>query len=226
MDKPVVNANRNAGIPSRQVTATRTLLNSGVAAGPVFLLIFVIQILVRPEFRFARSQPSILSIGPLGWIQLTNLVLGGLLVFAGALGIRRVLRESKGGFWGRLLLEVFGIGQVGVGIFVVDPVRSPTNMTLHGTMHIVCGAISFVALMAACFVFVRTFFFRKQKAWAMFCTMTGLMFLIGFLSAARTGQDSTTSIQLFLNLLFSLGWIWVSSISAQVLSSIPTSRPN
>ena len=223
MDKPVLNANRNTGITSRQVTATRTLLHCGVAAGPVFLLIFVIQILVRPEFRFARSEPSILSIGPLGWIQITNLMLGGLMVFAGALGMRRVLRPGNGGFWGPLLLEVFGIGQVGVGIFVVDPMRSPANLTLHGTLHIVCGAISFVALMAACFVFVRTFFSRKQKAWAIFCTMTGLMFLIGFLSAARISQGSTTDIQLFLNLLFSLEWIWVSSIAAQILRSVPTS---
>jgi hypothetical protein len=70
MYKRVVNVNRNAGIISYEVTATRALLGCGVAAGPLFLLTFVIQILVRPEFRFTRSEPSVLSIGPLGWIQI------------------------------------------------------------------------------------------------------------------------------------------------------------
>jgi len=38
-----VNVNRNAGITSSEVTATRALLGCGVAAGPLFLLTFVIQ---------------------------------------------------------------------------------------------------------------------------------------------------------------------------------------
>lgn len=223
MYKRVVNANRNAGITSSQVTATRALLGSGVAAGPLFLLTFVIQILVRPEFRFTRSEPSVLSIGPLGWIQIANSIVGGVLVMAGALGIRRVLRASQGGFWGPVLLEVFGIGQVGIGIFVVDPIRSPANMTFHGTMHIVFGGISFVALMAACFVFVRTFISRKQKAWAIFCMMIGLLFLAAFFSAASVRQGPT-SIQLFLNVIFVVEWIWVSSISTQILGSV-SKRP-
>lgn len=219
MYQRVVNVNRNAGIIRSEVIATRALLGCGVAAGPLFLLTFVIQILVHPEFRFTRSEPSVLSIGPLGWIQIANSIVGGLLVIGGALGIRRVLRPSKGGFWGPLLLEAFGIGQVGVGIFVVDPIRSPANMTFHGTMHIVFGSISFVALMAACFVFVRTFISQKQKAWAIFCTMIGLMFLAGFLSAASVSQG-TTGIQLFLNVIFVVEWIWVSSISTQILGNV------
>jgi hypothetical protein len=43
MYKRVVNVNRNAGIISSEVTATRALLGCGVAAGPLFLLTFVIQ---------------------------------------------------------------------------------------------------------------------------------------------------------------------------------------
>lgn len=116
---------------------------------------------------------------------------------------------------GPLLLQVFGICEVGLGIFVVDPARSPASMTLHGTLHIVFGAIGFLTLMAACFVFARSFHVQRKKAWAIFCRMVGLMFLAAFLSAGRTarlGQD-TSSIQLFLNLVFCLEWIWVSSIS-------------
>lgn len=212
MYKPASSAGWSPENISSQVAATRALLRCGVAAGPLFLLIFAMQILVRPEYLFTRSQPSLLSIGPLGWIQIGNLMVGGLLVIAGGRGIRRVLRRSKAGSWGPLLLQVFGICEVGVGVFVVDPARSPASITFHGTLHIVFGGIGFLALMAACFVFVRTFLLQKQKAWAIFCAMVGLMFLAAFLSAARVGQD-TSSIQLFLNLVFTLEWIWVSSIA-------------
>lgn len=223
MYKTVVNANQNTGIMNPQMAATRTLLRCGVAAGPLFLVIFVIQILARPEFRFTRSEPSLLSLGPMGWLQIVNSVLGGLLVIAGALGMRRVPRSGKGGFWGPLLLVVFGIGQIGVGVFVVDPIRSPESTTLHGTMHLVFGGIGFVALTAACFVYVRAFVSQKMKVWATFCAMTGLMFLAAFLSAATVNQGAT-NVQYFLNLVFVLEWIWVSSISAQVLRIVSMLR--
>lgn len=68
-------------------------------------------------------------------------------------------------------------------------------MTLHGTLHIVFGAIGFLTLMAACFVFARSFHVQKKKAWAIFCGMVGLMFLAAFLIAGRTarlGQDTSS----------------------------------
>jgi hypothetical protein len=59
-----------------------------VASGPIFLLIFVIQILIHPDLHFTRCEPSLLSVGPLGWIQIANFVIGGLLVIAGGLRMR------------------------------------------------------------------------------------------------------------------------------------------
>jgi hypothetical protein len=223
MDKQNVNAS-TGGINSR-ANATRTLLCCGVAAGPLFLLLFAIQIFIRPEYHFTRSEPSLLSLGTRGWIQIANFMLGGLLVVAGALGMRRVLRSRKGGFWGPALLVVFGICEVGVGIFVVDPVRTPATSTLHGTLHIVFGGIGFLALMIACFVFLRTFFSLKQKVWAVFCALSGLLFLASFFSAARASQGGM-NVQLFLNLVFVFAWIWLSSMAARILGSVPKSPIN
>jgi len=107
------------------------------------------------------------------------------------MGMRGALRSRKGRFWGPLLLGIFGLGQVGVGIFVVDQVRSPTSITFHGTMHVVCGGVGFVALMAACFVFVRTFVSLRQWLWAISCAVTGLLFLGAFVSAAQQNQGAT-----------------------------------
>lgn len=201
---------------SSQGQETGTLLFCGVLAGPFFLLIFAIQVFTRSEFQFTRSEPSTLSLGPWGWIQIANFVIGGVLIMAGALGMRRALRTGKGRFWGPLLLGVFGLCQIGVGAFVRDPIGSPRNMTFHGTMHLVFGGIGFTALMAACFVFVRTFASLRQTRWAVFCAITGLLFLAAFFSAANASQTAT-SVQLFLNLIFVLAWVWVSSVSYQVM---------
>lgn len=59
--------------------------------------------------------------------------------------------------------------------------------------------------------------------WATFCAMTGLIFLVAFLSAATVNQGGT-NVQYFLNLIFFLEWIWVSSISAQVLRIVSMLR--
>ena len=201
---------------SSQGQGTRTLISCGVVAGPFFLLIFAIQVFARPEFQFTRNEPSILSLGPWGWVQIANFIIGGLLIVAAALGVRRVLRRCRGGFWGSLLLGVFGFCQIGVGAFVTDPIRSATSMTFHGTMHLVFGGIGFTALMAACFVFVRMFASSRQTPWAVFCASTGLLFLAAFLSAANAGQ-SAMNIQLFLNLIFVLAWVWVSLLSYRLM---------
>lgn len=224
---PMDTEKAGAGLPSlglgSQERATVSLLACGVVAGPLFLLIFAIQAFTRTEFQFTRSEPSLLSIGPWGWLQIANSVIGGVLVIVAALGLRRVLRASKGRFWGPLLLGVFGFCQVGVGVFVVDPIRSPETMTFHGTMHLVFGGIGFTALMVACFVFVRTFASLRQMPWAVFCAITGLLFLSAFLSAAKVSQ-SASSIQLFLNLIWLLEWVWPSLVLNQFMRNILRGR--
>lgn len=131
-------------------------------------------------------------------------------------GCEKHFVHAGGRFWGSLLLGFFGFRQIGVGAFVTDPIRSPTSMTFHGTMHLVFGGIGFTALMAACFVFVRTFASLRQMPWAVFCAITGLLFLAGFLSAANASRNAT-SIQLFLNLIFVLAWVWVSAVQFQLM---------
>ena len=98
MKNKTVNANASVETLSEQMTTRRPLV-CGVVAGPLFLLILLIQGLARPEFQFMRSEPSSLSLGPWGWVQIATFVIGGLLVIVGALGVRRVLRATKGDFW-------------------------------------------------------------------------------------------------------------------------------
>lgn len=199
-------------------SSTASLLRCGVLAGPLFLAIFAIQLILRPDFHFTRTEPSLLSLGPLGWIQITNFILGGLLVIAGALGIRRMLRASKGGLMAPLFLMIFSAGQIGAGIFLVDPPPSNPPVSIHGMLHVVCGVISFLALMLASFVFVRVFLALKLRAWALLCAFVGLLLITSFLSAGAA-QQSGANIQFFLNSVWTFEWLAISLIAARLLKN-------
>lgn len=59
--------------------ATRTLLNCGVIAGPLFLVVAFLHAFSREGFDLKRHPFSMLSLGDLGWIQIANFVSVGLL---------------------------------------------------------------------------------------------------------------------------------------------------
>jgi hypothetical protein len=54
----------------------------------VFIVGAVTQMLIRDRVRSQASPISLLSIGDLGWIQITNFVVGGLLFVAATVGLR------------------------------------------------------------------------------------------------------------------------------------------
>ena len=68
-----------------------------------------------------RHPVSSLSIGELGWTQIVNFVISGCLILAFAIGLWLMLRPSS--FWGPLLIGLMGIGLIGSGIFVTDPLN-------------------------------------------------------------------------------------------------------
>jgi Protein of unknown function (DUF998) len=89
-----------AASPTAETTGndgTRTLLACGVVAGPLFVAVGLLQMLTREGFDPTRHPLSLLSLGDLGWVQITNFVLNGLLFVAAAVGMRRVLRPGRAG---------------------------------------------------------------------------------------------------------------------------------
>ena len=74
-----------------EIKVTKSLLTAGAIAGPVYLIVGLAQAFTRPGFDITRHALSLLSNGDLGWIQVTNFLVSGLLVIAGAIGMRRAL---------------------------------------------------------------------------------------------------------------------------------------
>ena len=95
---------------------TKRLLTGGILAGPIYILVGTAQILTREGFDITRHPLSMMSLGDQGWVQILNFLVTGLLVIAGAIGLRRVAQADKRLRRGAVLLGIYGLGVVGGGM--------------------------------------------------------------------------------------------------------------
>ena len=229
-----------SGLPGAggQYSLTRTLLACGVVAGPLYIVVGVIQMLIRPGFDIRRHELSLMSNGDLGWIQISNLVLTGLLSIACAAGMRRVLNRGRAGTWGPLLIGVYGLGLIAAGAFVADPMNgfppgtpagTASAISWHGLLHFVAGAVGFLALISACLVFARRFAALGQRRWAAYSAATGVLFFAAFFGIAAGPHQEGAHVgfvdAVFVNLAFTiavvLGWAWLSAMAARLMTELP-----
>lgn len=210
--------------PDRTTSATRALLACGAVAGPLFIVVAFIQVFIRAGFDPIRHPLSLLSLGDLGWIQIANFVVGGLLYLASAVGMRRVLHSGPGRKWGPWLIGVFGVSLVAGGIFTADPAfgfppgtpdGAPAQLSWHGIVHGFAPLVGFLSLIAACFVFGRRFAVSGQRGWATYCRATGVVVLVLSVLPNMIGNF----VPLWAALV--LGFGWASVIAARLMTGRP-----
>lgn len=210
-------------VPSATDERTRFLLACGIVAGPLYLIVGFTQAFTRAGYDAAHNDLSVLANGDLGWIQISNLILTGLLTFLSALGIRRALRGGKGGTWGPALLGVYGLGLIGAGIFVADPMNgfppgtAPGHTTpgsLHGFLHFVTGGIGFIALIAGSLVLSRRFFAAGARGLGTFSIITGALFLAAFAGIATGSTDALVVLGFTAAVI--LAWIWLALVTIRL----------
>jgi hypothetical protein len=183
---------------------------------------------IRPGFDIRRHALSLLSNGELGWIQIANFEVTGLLVIAGALGMWRALRGSRGGTWGPLLIGLYGLGMLGAGIFKADPAlgfppgtpEDAMTISSSGLLHFAAGGIGFFGLIAACLVFARRFAALKQPGWAVYSAATGVIFLAAFFGIASGSRGAGVSVAFAVAVV--IAWAWLSVIAARLRSALAT----
>lgn len=194
---------------------TRALLRCGVAAGPFYLAVGVLQGFVRDGFDFARHPLSVLANGPGGWVQTANFVLSGLLVIAAAVGIWRVLRPgARATTW---LLGGYGAAMIAAAIFPADPVDGfppgtpegfPTSISTTGLLHFAAGALAFAFLGFSSLAAAWAMWRRQWPSLALLSLFSGLAVLFGFFG----GMALPVGI---LGIWFAVvvGWAWLSVLS-------------
>jgi hypothetical protein len=209
---------------------TRSLLGYGVIAGPVYVAVSLALALTRPGFELNRHAWSLLENGSLGWVQITNFVVVGLMTVAAAVGLRRALRDRPGraGTWAPLLVAVYGAGLVAAGVFRADPAEGfpigtpeAAPISWHGTLHFVSGAIGFGCLIAACFVLGARFAADGQRGLAWFSRVTGVLFLAGFAGIA-SGSHGPTTLAFAASVV--IVWAWLSTASVRLYRVAGRSR--
>ncbi|HZY28712.1 MAG TPA: DUF998 domain-containing protein [Jiangellaceae bacterium] len=205
-------------------TETRALLACGVVAGPLFIVVGVLQMLTRDGFDPSRHPLSLLSLGDLGWIQIANFVIAGLLFIASGVGMRWVMYPGRGGTWGPRLIGVYGAGLLMGGVFVADaalgfppgtPEGTPDQLSWHGILHSAAPVLASLSLLVACFVFARRFAGLGQRGWAAYCVATGVASLV---PDAFLGHDW---FYVVLGVAVALGLVWVSAMAARLLTELP-----
>jgi Protein of unknown function (DUF998) len=205
--------------------STRLLLSCGIVAGPLFMAVALAQAFTRPGFDLRRHAISMLSLGELGWIQVANFIVTGLLTAAMAVGVRRALRSGRAGTWGPILLGAYGLGLLGAGIFSTDPAMGfpagapagmPSTLSWHATLHSAAFFVAFTGLIAACFVFARRFAGAGRRGWAAYCAGTGLA-APALIAIATTGL---VPAGVALAVLGGVTSAWVAVLAARLRSEV------
>ncbi|MFB7258322.1 DUF998 domain-containing protein [Streptomyces nojiriensis] len=184
-------------------TATRPLLTCVVTATPLWAAVALSQAALREGFDITRHPLSALSNGSLGWLQITDFLVVGALLAVGATGLRRALLGTPGGTWAPRLVRVAGVGMIAAGVFVMDPADGfpagtpygqPTTLTWHSYAHFAAGSVTFLSLIAACFVLGRHFGRAGDRRYALLSRVGGTALVLGNGWAMGGGTAGTLTL--------------------------------
>lgn len=137
---------------------------SGIVGPVVFVAVFLIEGWVRPGYDPLAMFVSELALGPRGWVQAANFVIFGVLFLVFARGVAAAFPDGRASRAGPILLLIIGASFLVSGLFVMDPATTPRDqMSWHGRLHTLFGALVFSLSPVSCFVFSRRF--RIDPAW-------------------------------------------------------------
>ncbi|HEX3425697.1 MAG TPA: DUF998 domain-containing protein [Acidimicrobiales bacterium] len=200
-------------------TGTRRLLACGAIAGPLFAVTALVEAMTRHGFTLMRNPVSLLELGSWGWVQQANFILTGLLLLAGAAGLRRTLRTGTGSVWAPRLMAIAAIGTGAAGVFRPDPgngfppgtpLHAGAVMSWHGIMHMVVSSPSFIAMVAFCIVIGRRAASQGRPRLRLASYAAGAICAVSVVTA----PSPNGSLTLFIGVTLALLWIAGACIRA------------
>jgi hypothetical membrane protein len=162
---------------------------AGMIGPALFVIAFTLEGRLRAGYDPQSMFISALSLGPYGWMQITNFILLGVLLLAFTFALRSEFKGVKTARGGIVLSTIIASLYLLSGPFVMDPTTGTSaSTTFHGTLHGIFGGIVFLLMPICIFTFLRTF--KNDPKWRSFHGWT-LAFAI-FLTAAVTFFTITT----------------------------------
>jgi hypothetical membrane protein len=190
----------------------RRLTPCGAIGAALFVLVFLIDGRLHPDYDPIRDSVSELELGPWGWVQAASFVVTGLLMIAFAVGLAWTLRSGRAYRWTPRLVAAYGIGLILAGIFRTDPVPA-ARTTVHGDLHQAASVLVFGSLTAVCFVVARRI---PERRWAWYCRLTGIAVPVLFLAA---GGGQAEIYGLLPRICIIVGWTWVAIIALRTFAA-------
>jgi hypothetical protein len=207
---------------------TRGLLRCGVAAGPVFVAVFLLEGAVRDGYRPARHSVSSLALGPRGWIQAANFAVAGTLVLAGAAGLARAGDPAASSRAAPALIGAAGAGLIGSAVFTTDPVSgypagtpdALTQPSRTGTVHNLAAVPVFFGLPAAALAGGWRAWRAGQRRFGLYSAVTAVTMLTTMALASAGFGQSPRLVDLgglFQRASIITGLAWLTALSARTL---------
>jgi hypothetical protein len=206
---------------------TKILLLGGIITGPFFTVAWLLGAIGRQDYNPMRHPISSLSIGEFGWIQSSVFLITSLLMLAFAVGVRDAFMDCGHARWTWVFLAAVGIGLLGAGLFVTDPMNGyprgtplvPTDFTVHGRLHRAFSALVFLGMPLAGFASVGWFTTQGKAAWATYSKASAWAFLGSFVATtiAFLGVGGLDQIAgLLQRVTLTVGWTWVMLLALEV----------
>ena len=208
----------------RNAAVTRSLLGWGVIAGPFYVVFGLVLAFTRPGFDITKHALSLLTLGDLGWLQRTNLILTGLMAIVAAFGILRAIRNGRGLAMGVLTI-IYGGGLILSAIFTPDPVEGfPLGSTggvfsLSGILHLLFGALGFLAIAVAAFAHSAWSRSIGAKSRVNSSIVLGILVIVGFVGGAALSASSIGVALLWVAVLAQ--FVWLALASSQIYAWSP-----
>lgn len=209
----------------------------GVLAGPLFAAAFTAIGATRRGYDWRRDPVSALAIGRGGWPQRANFVVAGVLYGCAARGLARCPRREVGPGVVPVLVAGVGVGLVGSGVFVTDPVTSfppevpgedasgdhgttRTAPTREGRLHNLFAIPIFAGIPVAAAASALSAMRQRDYRWAWYSVGSILGMASSFvLFGAAFGDGSPLAGKggMFQRLSIASGFGWLSALSLRAV---------
>ena len=207
-----------------QASNLRLLFACGALAGPFFTLAWLVAGFARANYNALLHPISSLAIGESGWTQIANFLITGALLLAFALGLKRALQLLNEPTRVPFLIATIGIGLLGAGIFLTDPMNGyppgtpdlPVQYSLEGRLHRLFSAFVFLGLPIACFMFARFFRRRGERIWTVYSRVSGIAFLLMFVVTTLAFAQLYNLAQfagLLQRITLTIGFAWLTLLA-------------
>jgi hypothetical protein len=228
------------GITKNNRRTIRAQVTCGVLAGPLFITAFTAIGAKRPGYDWRRDPVSSLGIGEQGWPQCANFGLAGVLYLLGASGLRQCPRPSVGARAVPALVAAAGVGLIGSGLFITDPIGDfppvtpgeygPRSSippeparTRAGKLHNLFAIPVFAGLPVAALVTATGAARSGNARWAGYSACSGLAMVASFLAfGAAFGRESRHAGKggVFQRISIASGFGWLTALSLRARSSL------